>query len=267
MLPQLQNTEEGLLMNNIISKNSLIGFIMAGDPDLETTKKCIIAMDDAGADMVELGIPFSDPIAESKVIQSANIRALKSGTHLTNIFLMLEQARKSTDIPIICHSYINPIFNYGYEPFFEMCKKVKVTGVVVPDLPYEEKSEIKEYADKYGVHIISFVVPASKERIQKISQNASGFIYFVPSISSTAMMGDSSSEIDKIVEIIKEVKDIPVALGFGINTASQAEYFSKKADGVIIGNAIVKIIEKYSKTSPGYVYNYVKEMKNAIIRR
>lgn len=254
-------------MSNIISKNSLIGFIMAGDPDLETTKKSIISMSDAGTDMVELGIPFSDPIAESKVIQSANIRALKAGTHLKNIFSMIEEVRKSTDIPIIIHSYINPVFNFGYDKFFAECEKVKVAGIVVPDLSFEEKTEIKEYADKYGINIISFVVPAPRERIIEISKNATGFIYFVPSISSTAVMGDSSSEIDMVVETIKSVTDVPVALGFGINTVSQAEYFSKKADGVIIGSAIVKLIEKYGKNAPEYVYKYVKDMKAAIIHQ
>jgi len=251
-------------MNNLINKNALIGFIMAGDPDLETTKNCIISMANAGADMVELGIPFSDPIAESSVIQSANLRALKSHSNLKNIFAMIEELRKTTDIKIIFHTYINPVFNYGYEEFFKMCAKVGVSGILSPDLPYEEKSEIKEYADKYGVNIISFVVPASEERIKTIAKDASGFIYFVHSISSTSEMGESSREITSIIEYIKEVTDTPIALGFAINTPAQAEYFSKMAEGIIIGNAIVKIIEKNSSASPEFVYDYVKEMKSAI---
>ena len=248
-------------MNNIINKNSLIGFLMAGDPDLETTKKCIISMAQAGAGMVELGIPFSDPIAESSVIQSANIRALKSSTYLKNIFSMIEELRKTTDIPVIFHSYINPVFNYGYENFFKMCAQTKVAGIVIPDLPYEEKSEIREYADKYGVHIISFVVPAQADRIQKIAKEATGFIYFVPSIGSTNSLGDNSREVMADIELIKQVTDIPIALGFGINTPAQAEYFSKIADGIIIGNAIVKIVEKHGKDAPSYIFDYVKEMK------
>ena len=248
-------------MNNIINKNSLIGFLMAGDPELETTKKCIISMAEAGAGMVELGIPFSDPIAESTVIQSANIRALKSGTYLNSIFSMIEELRKTTDIPVIFHSYINPVFNYGYENFFKMCAQTKVSGVVIPDLPYEEKLEIKEYADKYGVHIISFVVPTSEDRIKQIAKEATGFIYFVPSIGSTSALGDNSREVMSDIELIKQVTDIPIALGFGINTPAQAEYFSKIADAIIVGNAIVKIVEKHGKDAPSYVFDYVKEMK------
>lgn len=248
-------------MNNIIDKNALIGFIMAGDPDLETTKNCIISMAKAGADMVELGIPFSDPIAESSVIQAANIRALKSGTYLNKIFSMIEELRKTTNIKIIFHSYINPIFNYGYENFFRKCNENNIAGIVSPDLPYEEKDEVKEFADKYNVNIISFVVPTEKERIEKIAKSATGFIYFVHSIGSTSEMGDSSKEVNSVIDTIKQVTDTPIALGFGINTPAQAEYFSKMADGIIIGNALVKIIEKQGKEAPTYIFDYVKEMK------
>lgn len=251
-------------MNNLIEKNALIGFIMAGDPDLETTKKSIIAMSDAGADMVELGIPFSDPIAESSVIQSSNLRALKSNTNLKNIFLMLEEVRKVTDIKIIFHTYINPVFNFGYDEFFKMCEKVCVSGIVSPDLPYEEKSEVKDYADKYGVSIISFLVPACEDRIKTIASDAKGFIYFVHSISSTAEMGESSKELTSVIETIRKTTNVPIALGFGINTTAQAEYFSKMADGIIIGNAIVKIIEKHGNEAPSYVFDYVKEMKTVL---
>lgn len=251
-------------MNNIIDKNALIGFIMAGDPDLETTKKCILSMAKAGADMVELGVPFSDPIAESSVIQAANIRALKSGTYLKNIFEMIQEVRKTSDIKIIFHSYINPVFNFGYENFFNMCAKTRVSGIVLPDLPYEEKSEIKEYAEKYGVNIISFVVPSCEERLQKIAKEAAGFIYFVHSIGATAAIGDNSHEITEVIDTIKKVTDTPIAIGFGINTPAQAEYFSKMAEGIIIGNAIVKIVEKHAKEAPSYVFDYIKEMKSVM---
>ncbi|MBQ4123480.1 tryptophan synthase subunit alpha [bacterium] len=253
-------------MNNLIDKNSLIAFIMAGDPDLETTKNCILSMEKAGADLIELGIPFSDPIAESSVIQSANLRALKSETYLSKIFEVIKEIRAVSNIPIIFHSYVNPIFNYGYEQFFEKCKETKVSGIVSPDLPLEEKNEIKEYADKNGINIISIVVPAPKERIERIAKEATGFIYFIPSISSTGVLGDDANELNLIVETIKNVTDTPVAVGFGINTPAQAEYFSKKADGIILGNGVVKIIEKNGKLSAEPVYNYVKEMKTAIIK-
>ena len=246
------------------NEKALIGFIMAGDPDLKTTKDCIMSMAKAGANMVELGIPFSDPIAESTVIQNANIRALKSETYLNKIFEMIKEVRKESNISIIFHSYINPIFNYGYENFFKMCNETKVDGVLIPDLPLEEKNEIKEFADKYEIDIISFVVPSTKQRVQEIASKATGFIYFVPSIGSTSEMGDNSRVLTSIIEEIKEVKDIPVAIGFGINTTQQAEYFSKMADGIIIGNAIVKILEKYKEEAPKQVFEYIKEIKNAL---
>ena len=254
-------------MNNIknaFKNKALIGFVMAGDPDLDTTKEIIISMANAGADMVELGIPFSDPIAESVVIQSANLRALKSETYLPRIFEMIREVRKTTDISIIFHTYINPVFNFGYEKFFKMCNETKVDGVVIPDLPYEEKQEIKEYADKNEVDIISFVVPTDETRIKMISKEASGFIYFVPSIGATKAMEGHTKELTDVIELLKQTTEIPVAIGFGINTVQQAEFFSKMADGIIIGNAIVKLVEKYQKDSASHVYDYIKSLKNVM---
>ena len=254
-------------MNNIknaFKNKALIGFVMAGDPDLDTTKEIIISMANAGADMVELGIPFSDPIAESVVIQSANLRALKSETYLPRIFEMIREVRKTTDISIIFHTYINPVFNFGYEKFFKMCNETKVDGVVIPDLPYEEKLEIKEYADKNEVDIISFVVPTDEDRIKMISKEASGFVYFVPSIGATKAMEGHTKELTDVIELLKQTTEIPVAIGFGINTVQQAEFFSKMADGIIIGNAIVKLVEKYQKDSASHVYDYIKSLKNVM---
>lgn len=251
-------------IKNVFNQKTLIGFIMAGDPDLHTTKSVICAMADAGADMVELGIPFSDPIAESSIVQSANLRALKSETYLPAIFEMVKEVRKLTQISIIFHTYINPVFNYGYENFFKKCSEVNIDGIVIPDLPYEEKSEIKEYATKYGVDIISFVVPNDINRVKTIAKEASGFLYFVPSIGSTTVMEGHFSEVTNVIDILKETTDIPVAIGFGINTVQQAEFFSEIADGIIIGNAIVKIVEKYGKEASKYVFEYVKEIKTAI---
>ena len=254
-------------MNNIknaFKNKALIGFVMAGDPDLDTTKEIIISMANAGADMVELGIPFSDPIAESVVIQSANLRALKSETYLPRIFEMIREVRKTTDISIIFHTYINPVFNFGYEKFFKMCNETKVDGVVIPDLPYEEKQEIKEYADKNEVDIISFVVPTDETRIKMISKEASGFVYFVPSIGATKAMEGHTKELTDVIELLKQTTEIPVAIGFGIDTIQQAEFFSKMADGIIIGNAIVKLVEKYQKDSASHVYDYIKSLKNVM---
>ena len=251
-------------IRNAFSNKALIGFVMAGDPDLDTTKEIIISMAKAGADMVELGIPFSDPIAESSVIQSANLRALKSETYLPRIFEMIKDVRKNTDISIIFHTYINPVFNYGYENFFKMCNETKVDGVVIPDLPYEEKQEIKEYADKNEVDIISFVVPTEEDRIKTIAKEATGFIYFVPSIGATKAMEGHTKELTDVIEVLKQSTEIPVAIGFGINTIQQAEFFSKMADGIIIGNAIVKIVEKYGKESANHVYVYVNSLKEVM---
>ena len=251
-------------IKNAFKNKALIGFVMAGDPDIGTTKEIIISMANAGADMIELGIPFSDPIAESVVIQSANLRALKSETYLPRIFEMIREVRKTTDISIVFHTYINPVFNFGYEEFFKMCNETKVDGVVIPDLPYEEKQEIKEYADKNGVDIISFVVPTDEERIKMISKQASGFVYFVPSIGATKAMEGHTKELTDVIELLKQTTEIPVAIGFGINTVQQAEFFSKMADGIIIGNAIVKLVEKYQKDSASHVYDYIKSLKNVM---
>lgn len=264
----LQNTEEGLSMSNIDNafKNgkAFIGFLTAGDPDLNTTKECIIAMQEAGADLIEIGIPFSDPIAEGSVIQSANIRALKSGTNLSEIFNLVKQVRTKTKIPIVFLTYINPIFNFGYERFFKTCFETGVDGVIIPDLPFEEKEEIKEYAEKYKTDIISLIAPTSEDRIKTIAKEAKGFVYIVSSMGVTGMRSEITTDLTSIVKIVRETTKTPAAIGFGISTPEQAIHFARIADGVIVGSAIVKIMEKYGKDSPEYVYNYVREMKEAI---
>ena len=243
---------------------AFIGFLTAGDPDLETTKKCIISMEKAGADLIEIGIPFSDPIAEGIVIQGANIRALKSNTCLNDIFDMVKQLRTETKIPMVFLTYVNPVFNYGYEKFFKTCKETGVDGVIIPDLPYEEKNELKEYADKYDIDVISLIAPTSHDRIKTIAKEAKGFVYVVSSMGVTGVRSEITTDLAAIVKLIKETAPTPAAIGFGINTPEQAKYFSTIADGVIVGSAIVKLIEKHGKNSPEYVYNYVKEMKDAI---
>ena len=247
------------------NKKAFIGFLTAGDPDIETTKECIIAMEEAGADLIEIGIPFSDPIAEGIVIQGANIRALESETCLDDVFKLVKSVRTKTNIPIVFLTYINPIFNYGYENFFKTCKEAGVDGIIIPDLPYEEKEEIKHTAEKYEIDIISLIAPTSHERILKIAKDAKGFVYIVSSMGVTGMRKEITTDVESIVKLVKEITEVPAAIGFGINTPEQAKHFSQISDGVIVGSAIVKIIEKYGKDAPEYVYNYVKEMKNAII--
>jgi tryptophan synthase alpha chain len=269
MLQLLQNIEEGLSMSNIKqafeNKKAFIPFLTAGDPDLNTTKECIFMMEKAGVDLIEIGIPFSDPIAEGVVIQNANLRALKSHTYLNDIFKMVQEVRTKTKIPIVFLTYINPVFNFGYENFFKTCQNVGVDGVIIPDLPFEEKSEIKDFADKYDVDIISLVAPTSNERITEVAKESKGYVYVVSSMGVTGMRSDITTDVAAIVEQVRKATNTPIAIGFGINTPEQAKHFSKIADGVIVGSAIVKIIEQYGQNSPQYVEKYVKEMKNAIL--
>ncbi len=268
-MPQaLQNTEEGISMSNISKAfnngKAFISFLTAGDPDIETTKECILKMVQAGADLIEIGIPFSDPIAEGVVIQEANIRALNSKTNLKDIFKLVKELREEIETPIVFLTYINPVFNYGYERFFSECSADGVDGIIIPDLPFEEKSEIKDIAKKYDVDIISLVAPTSAERIKNIAKEADGFVYVVSSMGVTGVRKEITTDIASIVKLVKDVTDTPAAIGFGINTPEQAEYFARMSDGVIVGSAIVKIIEKYGKEAPEYVYDYVKLMKDAI---
>ncbi len=243
---------------------AFIGFLTAGDPDLITTKECIYMMEKAGADLIEIGIPFSDPIAEGVVIQSANIRALKSGTCLNKIFETVKEVRKKTQIPIVFLTYLNPVFNYGYENFFKTCKDTGVDGIIIPDLPFEEKNEIKDFADKYSIDIISLIAPTSEDRIKMIASEAKGYIYIVSSMGVTGMRKKITTDVSSIVKMVKAVTSTPCAIGFGINTTEQAKHFAGISDGVIVGSAIVNIIEKYGKNSPEYVYNYVNVMKDAV---
>lgn len=248
------------------NKKAFIGFLTAGDPDLDTTEQCILAMERAGADLVEIGIPFSDPIAEGIVIQEANIRALKAGTNLQKIFNLVKSVRNKVNIPLVFLTYINPLFNWGYDNFLKKCKETGIDGLIIPDLPYEEKNEINEIAKKYDVDIISLIAPTSTERIKTIAQDTQGFIYVVSSMGVTGVRKEITTDLKTIVNLIKDVSKTPTAIGFGINTPEQAKYFSEIADGVIVGSAIVKIIEKYGKNSPENVYNYVKSMKEAMIK-
>lgn len=252
------------IKNAFNNKKAFIGFLTAGDPDIETTKECIVAMEEAGADLIEIGIPFSDPIAEGIVIQGANIRALQCNTCLQDIFNMVKQVRTKTKIPIVFLTYINPVFNFGYDDFFKTCKETGVDGVIIPDLPFEEKEEIKEPANKYGIDIISLIAPTSNERIKEIAKDAEGFVYVVSSMGVTGVRNEITTDLETIVKLIKNTTSTPTAIGFGINTPEQAKHFAQIADGVIVGSAIVKIIEKHGKNAPEYIYSYVKQMKDAI---
>lgn len=243
---------------------AFVAFITAGDPNLDKTAEYILEMERAGADLIEIGIPFSDPIAEGVVIQEADLRALQSGTTTDGIFDMVEKLRRKTDMPLVFMGYLNPVFHYGYERFFARCKECGISGIIIPDLPYEEKGECEEIAAKYGVDVISMIAPTSAARIRAIASEAKGFLYVVSSMGVTGIRSEIKTDLASILVAVREASDIPAAVGFGINTPEQAAKVAQIADGVIVGSAIVKIIARYGSEAGPYIYDYVKSMKEAI---
>lgn len=243
---------------------AFIGFITAGDPDLDTTKKIILQMEQAGCDLVEIGIPFSDPIAEGPVIQNANIRALKNKVTTDDVFAAVNDIKDTVHIPMVFMTYLNVLFKYGYDRFLQNAVNAGICGVIIPDLPYEEKDELQSVAKNYGVQVVSLIAPTSEERIKTIAADAEGFVYAVSSLGVTGVRSEIKTDLESITAAIKAATDVPVAIGFGINTPEQAKHYSSIADGVIVGSAIVKIIEKYGKGSPEKVFDYVKSMKDAM---
>lgn len=243
-----------------------IPFITAGDPDLNMTKELIMAMADAGADIIELGIPFSDPVAEGEVIQAANIRALAAGTTTDKIFSMLDDVRKKTDVPLVFLTYVNPIFTYGAEKFMAACQRTGVDGIIVPDVPYEEKAELAGLCNEFGVDLIPLVAPTSDERIKMIAREAQGYVYIVSSLGVTGVRKDITTDIKGIVDKIREVTDVPCAVGFGIATTEQAREMASVSDGAIVGSAVVKLVGEYGKNCLEPVKEYVKEMTDAVYK-
>ncbi|MGN1122707.1 MAG: tryptophan synthase subunit alpha [Eubacterium sp.] len=243
---------------------AFIGFVTAGDPNLEVSEKIMLNMAKAGCDLIEIGIPFSDPIAEGPVIQEANLRSLGQGTTTDRVFELTKRISAQTDIPLVYMTYLNVLFKYGYDEFLKKAKDAGICGVIIPDMPYEEKGELQAVAKKYGIEIVSLIAPTSEDRIKMIASDAEGFIYAVSSLGVTGVRSEIKTDLDSITSAIKEVTDIPVAIGFGISTPEQAKKYSAIADGVIVGSAIVKIIAQYKENAPDEVYKYVKSMKDAI---
>lgn len=243
---------------------AFIGFLTGGDPSIEKSCEFILTMEKAGADLVEIGIPFSDPIAEGTVIQEANIRALSVNTRLEDIFRLVAMVREQSQIPLVFLTYINPVFNYGAEAFFAKCAEVGLDGIIVPDMPYEERNEAAGAAAVHDVDIISMIAPTSHDRIKKIATVGSGFLYIVSSLGVTGVRSEITTNLREIIDIVHSVTDVPAAVGFGINTPQQAKDISAYADGVIVGSAIVKIIAKYGTEAAPYIYDYVKAMKDAV---
>lgn len=246
------------------NKKALITFVTAGDPDLETTEKLVLSMFAAGSDIIELGVPFSDPIAEGPVIQKASRRALDGGTTLVKIFALVKRLREKTDEPLVLMMYLNTIFRFGTARFFKLCVENGVDGVIVPDLPYEERDEIEGEADKAGVVAVRMVAPTSHERIAAIAGDAKGFLYCVSSTGVTGMRQNFSTDFDAFFGAIKKAAKIPCAVGFGISGPEQARKMSAYCDGVIVGSAIVNIVEKEKQASPEPVADFVRSLKEAI---
>ena len=243
---------------------AFIPFITCGDPDLETTAQVVRAMAQSGADLIELGIPFSDPTAEGPVIQGANIRALSGGVTTDKVFTLVEELRRDVTIPLVFMTYANVVYSYGAEKFMSRCRETGVDGIILPDLPFEEKEEFSDVAKQYGIDMISLIAPTSADRIAMIAKEAEGFIYVVSSLGVTGVRSEIKTDISSIVKVIRENTDVPCAVGFGISGPEQAKSMSAVSDGVIVGSAIIKLLEKYKKQAAPYVAEFVREMKSAI---
>ena len=243
---------------------AFIPFLTAGDPNLEKTEEFILEMERSGADLIEIGIPFSDPIAEGIVIQEADIRALASGTTTDKIFDMVAKVRPQVRIPLVFMTYLNPVFHYGYEQFFSRCQEAGIDGIIIPDLPFEEKGELYGIAEAHGVDLISMIAPTSEERIQKIAAEAKGFLYVVSSMGVTGVRSEITTDLGAILENIRKATDVPACVGFGISTPEQAAEIASIADGVIVGSAIVRLAEQYGGHAAEHIGAYVRKMKESV---
>lgn len=252
------------IKNAFTNGKAFIAFLTAGDPTPQCTLEYIREMIKAGADLIEIGIPFSDPTAEGAVIQDANIRALNAGMTVNGVFDLVDKVREESDIPLVFLTYLNPVFHYGYEKFFDKCKQCGVDGIIIPDLPFEEKHEVSDVCSKYDVDLISMISPTSDERIRMIAAEATGFVYVVSSMGVTGVRSSITTDLDSIVAAIKDVSDTPCAIGFGISTPQQAQDMAAIADGAIVGSAIVKIIAKKKDKAHKEIFDYVHAMKQAV---
>jgi tryptophan synthase alpha chain len=258
------------IKNAFTNGKAFIGFVTGGDPSIEKTKEFVMEMIKAGADLVEIGIPFSDPIAEGPVIQEANNRALAAGATVEKLFNLIADLRKETgaegqrSVPFVFLTYLNPVFHYGYDAFFKKCASVGLDGIIIPDLPFEEQAPVKEAASKHGIDLISLIAPTSETRIKEIAKSATGFIYLVSSMGVTGVRSEITTDLSSITKAIKAVTDVPVAIGFGIHTPQQAARMAELADGVIVGSAIVKIAAEHGTEAGQHIFNYVKSLKDAI---
>ena len=250
--------------NEVFKKKAFIGFVTAGDPDLESTEQFIYKMIEAGTALIEIGIPFSDPIAEGKTIFNADMRAIASGTTTDKVFDMVKRVRKNyPDYPMVFMTYLNPVFAYGYDRFFKKAQELNMLGIIIPDLPYEEKHEAADIAKKYDQVVISMITPTSKDRIKKLASEAEGFIYLVSSLGVTGVRKEIKTDLESIVNEIRKYTKTPVAIGFGISHPEAVAKMTKISDGAIVGSAIVNIIAEHGKDAAPYVYDFCKSMVEA----
>ena len=243
---------------------AFIAFITCGDPDLETTGAAVRAAVANGADLIELGIPFSDPTAEGPVIQGANLRALNGGITTDKIFAFVKELRRDVKVPMVFMTYANVVFSNGSERFLSTCHKIGIDGLILPDVPYEEKEEFQPVCKKYGVDLISFIAPTSENRIAMIAKEAEGFLYIISSLGVTGTRSEIKTDLASIVKVVRDNTDVPCAIGFGVSTPEQAKNMADISDGAIVGSAIIKFLEKYGKKAPSYIWEYVKSMKNVM---
>ncbi len=246
------------------NKKAFIPFITCGDPDLETTKKLVIAMAENGADLIELGIPFSDPTAEGPVIQEADNRALSAGATTAKVLAMAKELRETIKVPMVFMTYANVVFAYGAEKFLSQAKEAQMDGLILPDVPFEEKEEFASLCQAYDMDLISMIAPTSKQRIRMIAKEAKGFIYVVSSMGVTGVRSQITTDIASLIEEVRSVTDIPCAVGFGISTPETAAKMAKLSDGAIVGSAIVRQIAQYGKDSIEPVASFVKAMSDAV---
>ena len=243
---------------------AFVAFVTCGDPDLETTEAVIRSLVQNGTDLIELGIPFSDPTAEGPVIQAANTRALANGVTTDKIFDMVQRIRADVLIPMVFMTYANVVFSYGSERFIGRCAEIGIQGLILPDVPYEEREEFAPICKKHGLSLISMVAPTSEDRISMISKDAEGFIYVVSSLGVTGTRTEITTDLGSITSLIRKSTKTPCAIGFGISNPEQAKKMSAYADGVIVGSAIVRLLDKYGKDSAGPIGEFAKSMKDAI---
>jgi tryptophan synthase alpha chain len=243
---------------------AFIAFVTAGDPSLEATEGFILELVAGGADLIEIGIPFSDPIAEGPVIQAANVRALAAGASVAGVFELARRVHAQTPVPLVFLTYLNPVFHYGYEAFCARCAAVGVSGLIIPDLPFEEQGELKDIAAAHGIDLITLIAPTSAARIQAIASAATGFIYVVSSMGVTGVRSEITTDLETIITEIKKHTKTPVAIGFGIHSPAQAQALSRPADGVIVGSKIVSLIADHGSRSGPILRDYATTMKAAL---